>query len=225
MSWATACAELRFGSVGLALQRTAALRLASFAAMRGIVGRVGYAAGAWSTATPQGMRAVCRAYALHMKLTVLLPIVALLAGCATPGLRSLEGGLPEAEVIQRWGTPTARYTLPSGTRLEYATGPGGLETWMVDLDAAGRAVLWRQVLSYRNLRAVQGQLPSMTRDELLRTLGRPGHVRSGGRQGGEVWSWRHESPFCLWFQASLNDNGRVTDAAFAPDPICDHLDD
>jgi hypothetical protein len=170
------------------------------------------------------MQAPAAAYASTMK--ALVPIsMALLVGCATPGLHSLQVGLPEAEVAQRWGSPTARYTLPTGTRLEYATGPAGIETWMVDLDTAGNTLGWGQVLSERNLRTVQGQLLSMTRDEVLRTIGRPSHIRSGGRQGGEVWSWRHESAFCLWFQASLNDNGRVTDAAFAPDPRCDHVDD
>lgn len=150
---------------------------------------------------------------------------ALLSGCAGPGLTPLQGGLPEAEVVQRWGQPTARYDMPTGARLEYARGPGGLDTWMVDLDAQGQTVAWRQVLDWRHLERVQGSLPGMPRDELLRTLGRPGDVRSGGRQGGEVWSWRHDSPFCLWFQASLGDDGVVRSAAFAPDPVCETRDD
>lgn len=170
------------------------------------------------------MRVLAAAYAFRMKAVTLIFAAALLAGCATPGLRSLQVGLPEAEVAQRWGTPTARYTLPSGTRLEYATGPEGLQTWMVDLDSSGKTTAWRQVLDERNLRAVQGQLPGMTRDELLSTLGRPSHTRPA-RMGGEVWSWRHDSAFCLWFQASLNPNGRVMDAAFASDPRCDHQED
>ena len=149
----------------------------------------------------------------------------LLAGCAGPGITPLRGGQPEAEVLQRWGTPTARYALPSGARLEYATGPAGRETWMVDLDDQGRAQAWRQVLDWRHLERVQGELTGMSREELLRTLGRAGEVRSGGRQGGQVWSWRFDSPFCLWFQASLSDAGRVTSAAFAPDPQCDSFDD
>lgn len=151
--------------------------------------------------------------------------MATLAGCAGPGITPLASGLTEPEVQSRWGTPTGRYTLAGGTRLEYATGPAGLETWMVDLDTAGRAVAWRQVLEPRYLESVQGRLPGMSRDELLSTLGRAGEVRSGGRQGGQVWSWRHDSPFCLWFQASLGDDGRVRDAAFAPDPRCDGADD
>lgn len=159
-----------------------------------------------------------------MRATTLIPLAAaLLAACSTPGLKSLRGGMTEAEVVQAWGAPSARHPLPAGTRLEYATGPEGLETWMVDLDTAGKAVLWRQVLSYANLRAVQGQLPGLTTQELLATIGRPGHKRPD-RNGGEVWSWRHESPFCLWFQASINVNGRVKDASFSADPKCDFHD-
>lgn len=157
--------------------------------------------------------------------TACIGALTVLAACAGPGLTPLASGLTEPEVRARWGAPTGRYALAEGVRLEYATGPAGLETWMVDLDAAGRAVAWRQVLTPRHLESVQGQLPGMTREELLRTLGRASEVRSGGRQGGQVWSWRHDSPFCLWFQASLGDDGRVRDAAFAPDPRCDGPDD
>ncbi len=157
------------------------------------------------------------------RLALLWPI--LLASCAGPGLTPLQAGLGEAELRQRWGEPTGRHALDGGVRLEYALGPAGLQTWMVELDAQGRVLRWQQVLDWRHLEQVQASLPGMRREELLRTLGRPGHVRSGGRQGGEVWSWRHDSPFCLWFQASLADDGRVTDAAFAPDPACDVRDE
>lgn len=157
----------------------------------------------------------------------MLPVLltALLSACAGPGLTPLQGAISEADLTQRWGAPTGRYALDAGTRLEYALGPAGRETWMVDLDAQGRVAVWRQVLDWRNLERVQGSLPGMTTDELLRTLGRASHVRSGGRQGGQVWSWRHDSPFCLWFQASIGDDGRVKDASFAPDPECDAKDD
>lgn len=154
---------------------------------------------------------------------LLLP--ALLAACAVPGLTPLQAGLAEVDLRQRWGEPTARHALPGGTRLEYATGPAGRETWMVDLDAQGRVTRWQQVLDWRHLERVQGSLPGMDTAELQRTLGRASHVRPGGRQGGEVWSWRHDSPFCLWFQASIGDDRRVTSAAFAPDPECDAKDD
>ena len=163
------------------------------------------------------------ALALIALLTTL--VTSLLGACTGPGLTPLQGGLSEADIIQRWGKPTGRHALDSGTRLEYALGPAGRQTWMVDLDAQGRASTWRQVLDERHLAQVQASLPGMDRATLLRTLGRASHVRSGGRQGGQVWSWRHDSPFCLWFQVSMGDDGRVKDASFAPDPECDARED
>jgi hypothetical protein len=159
-----------------------------------------------------------------LRTALLAAGLALLTACAGPGITPLAVGAGEAEVRQAWGEPTGRYTVPGGTRLEYATGPYGRTTWMVDLDASGRVTARRQVLDWSNLQAVQGRVPGMTRDELLRTLGRPGERRSGGRQGGEVWSWRFESPFCLWFQSSIGDDGIVRDGVFGPDPLCD-IDD
>lgn len=148
-----------------------------------------------------------------------------LAGCAGPGLTRLEPGIDETAVTARWGAPTGRHALPEGTRLEYATGPYGQETWMVDLDRTGRVVRARQVLEYMALQGIQPDLPGMDREQLVRTIGRPGERRAGGRAGGEVWSWRIDSPFCLWFQAGIGDDGRVKDAVFSPDPLCDARDD
>lgn len=133
-------------------------------------------------------------------------------------------GNAEADVLRQWGAPTSRYTLPAGgTRLEYATGPFGRETWMVDLDGAGRVTRSAQVLgdaAFLDFQMRVGAPGGVPRDEVLRTLGRPGEVRGGGRQGGEVWSWRYPNNDCLWFQASVNDSGRATSAAYAPDPGC-----
>lgn len=147
-----------------------------------------------------------------------------LASCASP-VATLRPGMPEADVTRQLGAPTGRYALDTGTRLEYATGPFGRTTWMIDLDAAGRTTAWRQVLDERNLWAEQGRVPGMSREQLLRTLGRPGEVRSGGWQGGQVWSWRYETHLCLWFQVSVGDDGVARDGAFGPDPMCDGDDD
>jgi hypothetical protein len=144
----------------------------------------------------------------------------LLAGCAVvlPA-----AGTTQAAVLQRWGVPTSRYALPDkGERLEYATGPYGRTTWMIDLDAQGRVTQARQVLNEAEFLAVQTQAAhGLAREELLRTLGRPGERRHGGWQGGEVWSWRYPTNDCLWFQASITEGGRVRDAAFGQDPACD----
>ncbi len=135
-------------------------------------------------------------------------------------------GQSEAQVLQRLGTPTARYALPGSTaRLEFASGPYGRETWMVDLDAGGRVTVARQVLNESSFAEFQARAPGMPREELLRTLGRPGERRGGGWQGGEVWSWRYPTNDCLWFQVSVGDDGRVRDGSYGIDPRCDGPND
>lgn len=142
-----------------------------------------------------------------------------LAACASPPLAT---GLAEAEVRARWGPPTGVLSLPGGERrLEYATGPFGKQTWMVDLDASGRVSQWQQVLQEARFDQVRA---GMTGEELRRFIGRPSVRRAGGWPGGEVWSWRYDAIFCQWFQASLDDAGRVTSTAYGPDPLCEQND-
>jgi hypothetical protein len=150
-------------------------------------------------------------------------IAALLAGaCTTPPPAA---GTPREAVLRAWGPPTGQYDLGQGAqRLEYATGPYGKSTWMVDLDAQGRVLQAREALSERALMALQGRLPGMPADELLRTMGRPGERSHGGRQGGEVWSWRYLTNECLWFRVSLGDDRRARDGGFYVDPLCDARD-
>jgi hypothetical protein len=145
--------------------------------------------------------------------------LALLAACALPPPAP---GTAADDVLRTWGRPTARYILPQGERLEYATGPNGRTTWMIDVDAAGRVARSRQVLNELEFEAVQAS--SLTRDQLLMRLGTPGERKSGGYAGGQVWSWRYPTNDCLWFQASVADDGRVTSSSYGIDPACDARD-
>jgi hypothetical protein len=141
-----------------------------------------------------------------------------LAACAGYGPTNIGAGSTVEEVQAQMGAPTGRYAVPQGgTRLEYARGPYGKHTFMIDVDAQGRVTSVQQVLTEANFGAV---VPGMPRDEVLLRLGRPSETRSGGWQGGEVWSYRYDWTFCQWFQVSVLD-GRVRDAAYAPDPMCD----
>ena len=128
-------------------------------------------------------------------------------------------GQGEAEVLAAVGEPNARHTLPAGgQRLEYATGPMGRETWMFDLDAQGRVASVAQVLNDAQFQALQ---PGISREELMRTLGRPTERRPGGWQPGEVWSYRYPNNDCLWFQVSLGSDDRVSSGTYGNDPRCE----
>src|SRR5215510_12508922 len=111
----------------------------------------------------------------------MLAAVGLLAACAGGAPPKDLTGRNEAAVIQAMGQPTGRYTLPGGgTRLEYAKGPAGSDTYMVDLDAQGRVVQVDQVLDASHFDAVE---PGMKSETLLRFIGRPCD-RVGVRGGG-----------------------------------------
>jgi hypothetical protein len=142
----------------------------------------------------------------------------LAAGCASYAPPADLVGQPMASVQQRLGPPTSVYTMPGGaTRVEYARGPAGRHTWMLDVDAAGRVVGREQVLTPERFAQVRD---GMSADEVRRLIGRPGETRSGGYHGGEVWNWRYATNDCLWFELSIVD-GRAKGAAYAIDPRCD----
>lgn len=148
---------------------------------------------------------------------------ALSAGCinmSSPAKLALGAG---ADAIrQQLGEPTGRYPLTdSAQRLEYARGPYGRETWMLDVDAQGRLVKATQVLVESNFATIKA---GMTRDEVLKLIGRPGNVGYVGWQKQTVWNYRYASPFCQWFQVGLSQAGIVEDTGYGPDPICDDVD-
>jgi hypothetical protein len=142
----------------------------------------------------------------------------LLAACAGYAPSGVRTGDSVDAVSKSMGEPTARYTLPQGgTRLEFARGPMGKHTYMVDVDAQGRVTGWHQVLTEPTFESVR---EGWSQEELLMKLGSPSDRRSGGRQGGEVWSYRYDAVFCQWFQVSVK-GGRVSDTSYGPDPMCD----
>ena len=150
-------------------------------------------------------------------------LLAGVSGCA--GLEpanALRVGHTESQVVQLMGAPAARHTLPEGAqRLEFARGPAGRTTWMVDLDTNGRVRVAEQVLNEASFqRVVEG----LSATELQRLMGRPGH-RSRERGDRETWSWRYPTNDCLWFRVTLSAEGRTTGGGgYMPDPACDVRD-
>jgi hypothetical protein len=144
----------------------------------------------------------------------------LIGGCAvTNPSAKVPPGSSVADATGALGKPTGEYALPGGgRRLEYATGPSGRETWMLDFDAGGRLVATTQVLNDRNFDTIRA---GITSDELLVLLGRPAGRRTLSRTGEMVWSYRYESPACVLFQVSIDlATNRVMNTGRLPDPIC-----
>ncbi len=145
-----------------------------------------------------------------------------LAGCALFQPPPLALGQTEAEVQALLGLPTARYAMADGLqRLEFARGPFGRHTWMVDIGPDGRSRHFDQVLNTRHFASFAERAPGMSIDELLRTLGRPGDRQHGGWAGGETWSWRYPTNDCLWFQVSIGADRKVIGGGYGIDPMCD----
>jgi hypothetical protein len=142
-----------------------------------------------------------------------------LAGCAGYGPGDLPAGTTEAALRARMGEPTDVLPRAGGARsLEYARGPYGKHTFRVELDSAGRVVGWRQILNEADFEALPPGVPA---DEVRERLGRPSETRVGWRGVGEVWSYRYDwLNSCRWFQVWLVE-GRVREAAYAPDPACE----
>ena len=144
--------------------------------------------------------------------------VAALAGCADYGPGEVRPGLLESDLVARMGQPTGRYPQQGGaSKLEFARGPMGKHTYMVELDTAGRVLSWEQVLTEARFNAVA---VDAAQAEVRQQLGRASETRVGWRGVGEVWAYRYESLFCRWFVVWFVDS-RVREASYDTDPMCD----
>lgn len=148
----------------------------------------------------------------------LLVCAVALAGCAALAPATAPLGTPIAEVRRAAAFgPTGEYPLPGGgTRLEFAQGSFGKQTWMMDFDAQGTLVSKEQVLTEANFARI---VPGMQGAEVQMRLGRPAHVFSVPRQKIQVWNYRYFGGDCVWFQVSVS--RPVTEAGIGTDPACD----
>jgi len=146
-------------------------------------------------------------------------VLVALGGCATRyGPQSLPAGASLDQVTAELGPPTGRYARSGGERVEYARGPYGRHTYMLDFDAQGHLTTWQQVLTepiFDDIRV------GMTREQLLMALGHPSYSLPLAYQKRTLWSYRYETPFCKWFQVGLDRQDKVVDTGYGPDPMCD----
>ncbi|HXD06726.1 MAG TPA: hypothetical protein VN680_11780 [Burkholderiaceae bacterium] len=151
--------------------------------------------------------------------TVLMAALAVAAAsCTTYSPSGFSPGTSAAQVEQSMGRPTGEYRNTDGSRtLEFARGPMGKHTYMLDFDAQDRLVKWEQVLNESTFFSLT---PGMTSDQVLRRIGHPSDVRYLPRQEEQVWSYRYDTPFCLWFQVNLDKTNHLVGAGNGPDPLC-----
>ena len=146
---------------------------------------------------------------------------ALLTGCAGYGPSALTPGASVDQARQSLGEPTAVYPLEDkGRRFEYARGPFGRHTYMLDFDGDGRLVKWEQVLHEQNFNQIT---PGMPAREVLMRIGQSFDQRLVGvaERRQTVWAYRYETPFCQYFQVGIDSYGKVMDTSYGPDPVCE----
>jgi outer membrane protein assembly factor BamE (lipoprotein component of BamABCDE complex) len=100
---------------------------------------------------------------------------------------------------------------------EYATGPEGVETYLITFDSKGVVQSAEQVLTLDNIRRLTPG--KTTREETRELLGRPGEVSM--INGKEIWEWRFR-PFGFIpeiLAVSFGGDGLVTDVARVPESI------
>jgi hypothetical protein len=149
--------------------------------------------------------------------TLTMALVA--AGCASYSPAGLPVGASTDDAERALGAASGRYSLPdSGRRLEFARGPAGKHTFMLDFDAQGGLVSWEQVLTPARFATIE---PGLTENEVLVRLGHPASILSIPRQKLRVWNYQYFNNDCTWFQVSISDEGRVLQAGVSADPKCD----
>lgn len=129
----------------------------------------------------------------------------LLAGCAfTP----VTPGMSRDEVIASYGTPTRVVTISAGTRLQYSAQPAGQRVVMVDLDAAGKVVSVRQVMTLKALSKIEPG--KWTREDVEREFGRPATIDRVASWPGDIMTYRWRDALQdMFYWVYLDANNRV----------------
>lgn len=134
--------------------------------------------------------------------SALLVLPVLLAACATHPTNAwnLAAGASRQEVLSRVGQPLRVIPLDGGgERLQYSTQPMGHYAFMVDLDAAGRVVRSRQVLTPAEFHRIEPG--KWTRADVEREFGPPAWVDAVTSWGGTVLTYRWKEgnePMFYW---------------------------
>lgn len=154
-----------------------------------------------------------------MKIATLCTVL-VLAGCAAPLFREAPTvGEPVAAVVAKLGQPTSVYPTLDGQILEYATGPMGQFTWMASIGPDGRLKAYEQVLTGEKFATIK--IDQATKEDVLRTIGRPAERSRVAMHNYEVWSYRYKEAG-VWnslMHVHFDQNGIVRQMLNGPDPL------
>ena len=150
--------------------------------------------------------------------STLAAATAVLGACTSLAPGALPPGTSISQARASFLGPTGEYPLPGGgTRLEFARGAHGKQTYMLDFDAGGSLVASEQVLTEQNFATI---VPGLLAKEVRMRLGRPAEVFNVPWQRLQVWNYRYYPGDCVWYQISISEVGRVTESNYGTDPAC-----
>jgi hypothetical protein len=159
---------------------------------------------------------------MHRAL-VITALALSLAACATFG--NITPGISrEPEVIAKFGLPGDAHQAPDGSRvLEYPRQPLGYENWRVTIAPDGTVRAVEQLVDEPTFASLR---PGMSRDEVLRALGRPSETSAYPRLEEDVVSWRYMEfgLRSMFFNAHFDRSGRLKSTSRTLDPASFAID-
>ncbi|ANH72650.1 putative transmembrane protein [Ralstonia insidiosa] len=132
-------------------------------------------------------------------------------------------GQPASALEARFGKPPERYPrADGGTRWLYPTQPYGQFTYAADLDASGKLVSFRQILTTMDF--AQIRVDTSTQKDVLQTFGKPEETTYFRLMDRQVWSYRfkHEGVWPSLMNFYFDRDGVVRLTQVSPDPMYDH---
>ena len=133
-----------------------------------------------------------------------------LSACANPTAGyNIQPGTPRQAVIEQMGQPSRVLAAAGGERLQYSLQPFGQRAWMVDLDASGRVLQSRQVLTDANFQRIEPG--KWTRADVEREFGPPAWVDGVASWNGPVltYRWRDMANSDMFYWVYLDERNVV----------------
>lgn len=97
-------------------------------------------------------------------------------------------GMTREALVARYGQPSRVVPLSDGTRLQYSSQPSGQSALMVDLDASGKVVAVRQMMTLSELSKIQPK--QWMREDVEREFGRPATIDRVASWPGDIMTYR-----------------------------------
>ena len=138
-------------------------------------------------------------------VSTLAATLLLVTGCA---FTAVQPGMSRDDVLGRFGTPSRVVPLNAGTRFQYSTQPTGQSVVMVDMDAAGKVISARQVMTLTEFLKIEPI--KWTRETVEREFGRPAMVDRVASWPGDIMNYRWlDADQAMFFWVYLDANGVV----------------